>query len=342
MNLKEVMDSIETIPNVSIALDLSVHQLCNFDSNCPKAIRLRELIAGAGIDMGQILQGYAQITSQPALNRPITPEELIPNIDSTTDGRVGITVAGITQTFDFTDQIRQQLRRNLLERIRRIQVERASIGTIANSLYLAYTRAMYRAKENRVVEQLHFPIAELLANKVISNKGEGGGYDFFFPVTYEPGYLIESGIRYKISRADRERIRRDNLFLKITITSSKTFHDVTLIYNDSRIFQHYHGSSWDCWGSMTLPSRWDGTVRQLQQIVHERMGSLSTINLNSILLHQPTGMPADEVLKTRATRLGREGEIRQTNELPINSNVEILAVEPAFVQQPVRTTWRRH
>ncbi len=352
MNLKEVMDSIETIPNTSIALDLSVHNACDFDSNCPKAIRLRELIHEAGIDMGQILQGYAQITSQPAPEAPITVDNLLPNLQTQIDGHVRISIIGHEATVDLTEEIQDQVRAVLGAKLRTMQAIRVSLEQVSASLYDAYIKAISLAKKSKVVEQVQFPVKELLSNKVISNKGQDGGYDLYFPVIYEPGYLIGSGIRYEIAEADKRRIRQDNLFLKIVITSSRTFKEVTLINDRGDVFQHYHGRGWDCWGSMTLPAKWDGTVRQLQQIVHERMGSLSTINLNSILNHQPVGMPTDSQLRDRATQLGREGEIRQLreNEPPITFTMGIdgaigtVVFEPVEVPvpQPARPGWGRH
>ncbi len=312
MTLREVMSAIETIPDVSVVLDLSVHALCEFNSNCPKAIQLRQLIGEAGINMGQILQGYAQITSTVAPKEPVSVETLLPDLNTSINGNITIGIMGHLVPLDLTEEIKVGVTSALHDRLRRLNETRVSISKIASSLYGAYTLAIDEAKKSKVVKQVQFPVKELLANKVISNKGEDGGYNFYIPVTYEPKYLIYNGVRYELHEADKIGLRRDNLFLEIVITGNNTFVTATLIDKNNKIFQHYHGRGYDCWGTLHLPERWDGSVRQLQQIVHEGMGSLVTINLNSILNHHPEGMPVDTELRARATKLGKEGEITES------------------------------
>jgi len=320
MNLKDVMESLETINGVNIVLDLSTHAACDFDSNCPKAIKLRQLIAEAGVNMGQIIQGYGQLTTQIPPDRPISVDSLFPNTNGEgVDGRVQVTIAGQSQRFDFTEEIKRQLQQQLSSQLARIQETKLDIDIIANSLYFTYLQSIDRAKNTKTVEQIQFPIRDLLANKIISNKNELGSYDFFVPVTYNPQYLIDNGVRYAITDKDMVLIKRDNCFIRIELTKKKKFRQITLIKQDGTMLEHYHGIPGnDCWGNIRLPEKWDNTARQLQQIAHERIGALGTVNYNSILNHEPDGMPTDRKLRDRVKEIGKEGELRPTNDPPIS------------------------
>ena len=347
MNLKDIMLAMDTIPEAAIALDLGVHAACEFDSNCPKAIRLRTLIQESGINMAQILQGYATVSSQSPPDRPINIDTLFPASNTNVDGHITVDIMGKRQTFDLSDEIRRQVISQLSSRLRTIQETQVSVGRIADSLYHAYSQAIDKARNSKVVPQLEFPAKELLANKIISNKRTEGGYNFYIPTTYKPLYLIDNGIRYKIADMDIGAIKRDNCFLKIQVNSSKTFQAVTLVTAEDVELNHYHGrAGQDCWGTMRLPERWDGTARQLQQITHERMGALVTVNYNSILTHEPINMPTDRQLRSRVIEMGREGELRPQadNEPPITFTMRpdgTIGAETPLVQVPVPLTQTR-
>jgi hypothetical protein len=272
--------------------------------------------------MTQIISAYGALTSSQQPNRPVNIDSIMPSISPEIDGNIGITVLGQEFRVDLTENIKTQIRSQLADRLRRFERQRDSIQDISSALYNTYLRAIDSQRNSRVVQQVEFSQEDLLRYKIISNKS-GDGYDFYMPATYEPTGMIRDSVRYELSPVDKLGLKREDLFFAIHVTASKTFRDRKLIDKTGSIFVHYHGStSHDCWGTIPLPEKWNGTATQLYTIYRSHILALKTINFNSILVHNPDGMPTDRQLLDRATRLGVEGQV----------SVE----EPAMVENTTR------
>ncbi len=109
--------------------------------------------------------------------------------------------------------------------------------------------------------------------------------------------------------ADVATIRRD-VSVVFPITPAGNFMNVYLINMDGSKLSHYHGRGGDCWGqTLKFPERWDKTIGSLGRLAYQIQATLSTINLDSLMQHEPTGMPHEDALMERATRLGEEGRV---------------------------------
>jgi len=160
---------------------------------------------------------------------------------------------------------------------------------------------------------LSFDTRELLASNCLVTT-DRDKYVFLFPVEYKPEYLVRDGTRYKMADEDIEATTRQ-VYLKFIVTKNNRFTSASLHDGTGDKFQHYHGDSvYDCWGNVRLPTQWDGRLRSLVRLVTTLMRSLATVNLNSILEHDPPSMPDTDGLEDRATELGKEGEIEVQDE----------------------------
>jgi hypothetical protein len=124
--------------------------------------------------------------------------------------------------------------------------------------------------------------------------------------------VVQDGIRYALAEADKKAIVRD------AVLGFKFSHDLiplsVLIYNtDFSKFHHYHGTGGDdCWGTVSVPKKWDGSVDQLVRLKHLLLGSLKTINASSLMDNGAgCGMPNIFDMRDRATKLGKEGVLRK-------------------------------
>jgi hypothetical protein len=301
MNLQETVRALEA-KNIQVAIDVGVHSGCALDSNCPKAVELRRYIAGAGVTLEQLLEGY-EVISAPD---PVRLDDITPDIE----GRTSIVIAGQQVQLDLTNLINEQVRQAWGRRVANLQDMEGRIRRTGRGLYDAYLDEIRRSRNKHTLPQLSYSTRALIEAGCLITSGERH-YIFLFPDIYNPQYLIKDGFRYKMSDEHIIQLQRP-VYLKFSLTpvERKFYVLPTLLTPDWEKFRHYHGRTSDCWGQVTIPERWDGTLTSLKRLNDLLMKSLITINLNSLVERQPPDMPhAHDTLLVRSTVLGREGEL---------------------------------
>ncbi len=305
MNLREVVDSLEAM-DVHLAIDLGVHTRCLIDSNCPKAIELRKLIGDAGVGLPEILEGYRAVTA-------IDPIDWSDN-HFQIDGKVTVTVAGHPLELDLTQEIESRLNDQLRTKLDRINRQGDQIRSLGCSLYSRYLEEIAKQRRTGFLPQLSFTQQDLMRFNILVSS-EQDNYIFLAPCTYRPEYIVNSGVRFELSTADKKVIRRD-MVLKFVISRGARFVQITQLDMGGRHLQHYHsrGVS-DCWGQIQLPQQWDRTLEQLDRLRISLSNALVTIDYNSLMQREPPGMPNADTVLRRATELGREGVIEEQPEV---------------------------
>ncbi len=318
MNLYETTQALEA-KHIAVALDLGVHGSCELMSNCPLAIKLRQLIGESGLTMEQVFEGFVQ-AGQEHLGLPEIPQV---NFQA-----YAVLIINEHQVrVDLTDALSGNLRASIKARLRELNDMRSTLVGIGHRLMYVYNSNLRRARETRVLPIPQYTQGELLRTGVqVCLNTARDGYLFFLPFTYRPGFIVNDGIRCELAATDKARLNQ--LVILGQEIKNNRWITVTLLTLDGEKFYHYHGGTQDCWGQIHHPDEWDGTLTQL--VWHKELleRSLVTINYNSMMNQgQPGhGMPTARDLLTRSTRLGREGDIP--------------TAEPTPESQQARAGWR--
>jgi hypothetical protein len=327
MNLRETIQALEA-KGITVANDLGVHENCAIDSNCPKAIEVRKIIGESGVTLEQLLEGF----TQPEVESPAIE---LPEIN----GDAEISVAGRRLKLDFNSIIKDELRSLIRRKLSQIEEHSGHLKNIGYGWNSYYQREIARVRTTKVLPQLSFPIEELSRTGCMITS-QGDNYVFLFKTEYHPEYIVSDGVRFKLSDNDTALLKGDTM-LKYVITRERKFLTKPALLNDKGSkFYHYHGSGSDCWGTITFPTTWDGTLNSLYQESITLMKSLITINRNSPMNREPAGMPNLQDLFSRATRLGMEGVIDRPIP-PVETPQDDGSRFTTDIPQPVRGWGRR-
>ena len=301
MNLAQTVQALEA-NGIVIALDCGVHQNCDINSNCPLAVELRKVINESGLTLAQLLEGFvASQEAPPAYQEPRLPEF---------NGVAEISIAGRTVPVDFTDTIRQQLGRAYETKLHQFQQDGAQAREVGLALYRSYLDQIRALRNTRTLPQLQLSKRELTSTGcLVTINDENNAYELMFPLLYNPEYAVHNGTRYRMAVKDIIDCKRD-VWVVFAITKERKITRTELINQDGSKFSHYHGSGWDCWGTVKMPVTWDGRLTSLHNLVVQLRGILATVNMDSLLNRNPSGMPTSQAMFERATVMGREGEIK--------------------------------
>jgi len=181
------------------------------------------------------------------------------------------------------------------------------LRNIGISLFQTYRNKEEELSRGRSLPQLSFSIREIIRSGCLITS-QNGRYVFLFPFEYSPKDIFDNGTRHQISGGMVERISRKALLEITTEGRGNAIYAPRVLNGSGAKLEHYHGStSSDCWGSIPLPNRWDGTFLAIHSLARELIGSLSTINYNSVMRRHPFDMPNADIVLASATRLGVEG-----------------------------------
>lgn len=160
MNLQQTVESLgqtvtEEYPQgVTLAIDVGVHSYCDINSNCPVAVELRKIIHETGINLQQLLEGFAATQETP-------PEPLVNGHQVEFDGRATIRVAGQNIQLNFDDIISQQLREVIRSKTNELDRMSASFNELGRGLYRTYLNQIAGLRTTKELSQLKFSVAEL-------------------------------------------------------------------------------------------------------------------------------------------------------------------------------------
>ena len=297
MTLQQTIEVLGNL-NIQTALDVGVHANCDLQSNCPIAVQLRKVVGEAHITGEQLLTGLAAITVSP-------PEAIhfeLPKVEAIAD----LNIAGIPVRLDLAPVINPQLTRFYQGYITQLQNGSRQLATMGRGLYSSYALAIQESRKLKELPQLIFTIPDIIKANCMVTSG-GSNYFFLFPRLYSPQYIVTRGVRYKIADTDIIHLIH-KINVQLTISRDNRFVDMRILNEHGEKFVHYHGrAGGDCWGQVTRPPIWDKRLRSLENLIIQLMGSLSTINKDSMLEREPPGMPHIDVLFGRSTRQGEEG-----------------------------------
>lgn len=309
LKLNEVAASLENIktekyPNgLAIAQNFGNHVYCSIDSNCPEAIKLRKILSEAELSIDEVNTAYNEFRA-PAPDPPVNFH--LPSLR----GSVTVFVNERPVEVDIGDNLEEQVRQGMFNKWTTFQRSREQFNSLGRDLFHSYLYYINEARKTKALIQLNFPLEEVLKYGVYCTTNGKDCYLFIYPFTYAPEYIYAKDERYRISKEDREKIRRD-VYLVITITSGMKVMIPHLINANESKFIHYHADeARDCWGGTKLPEeRWNKSLKFLFELKLSLESALVTINRNSPLTSRPRGMPTLEDLLNRSKKLGKEGEV---------------------------------
>jgi len=296
-NLFQVVKALEG-NSIQIALDVGVHGNCQINSNCPIAVELRKIIKDTGVDLAQLLEGYAVTMAQP---QPAI-EYALPPID----GKVEIKVGGYPVPIDLTELFNKEVSQRWKRKMTEVASRDSVVARVAKSLHEQYTSRVRELDSARTLPALNFSAAEVI-DAGCSVTASRGSYLFIFPILYEPHWIVNSGCRYEIIEDDIKAIST-KAYVKISITRDRKITEIKLLSDIGYGLEHYHGrESSDCWGFVKIPETWDGRLESLKTLVRQLVGALATVNYNSLIQHDPVDMPGIGGVLSRSKKLGEEG-----------------------------------
>jgi len=302
---------------IEVSLDLGVHAQCDIDSNCPLAIQVRKIIKESGIPVLTLLDTYARL-SKPAIPEPLKLD--LPDIS----GEITLTMGGNPLKFDITKAINAQISKVGMLKLEELRAIEFSLVNMGKQLNFDYARLVEEAKKARSLQQLSFPEDELLRYRVIINT-DNKNYLFMFPLYYSPQWIVHGGIRYETNPLDVKGLSRE-VYVVFPIDLNKNLMRAYILTSAGKKFSHYHGADGDCWGHLSgkFPARWDGKLSSLGNMVSYMEKALATVNGDSLMNSDPSGMPRYKDLIGRAKKLGLEGEIRA-----VDKDKPVVGTEPA-------------
>jgi hypothetical protein len=314
-----------------VAIDLGSHMYCSLDSNCPKAVELRRMIGEMGLELTDI------VVSLPATIDSRELEEL------KVSGVLSINLGGnepVTLCMD--NYVSNGIKSAIREKLKHIERVEDHLHEVAAGYMREQVRVLEGLRNVQKLEQLPFSMDELLKYRcmitVIS-----GRYRLLFPFKYAPAYLYKGGTRYAMSPEHVTGMKK-RVHIAYDLTVDFRFycrpHLVQLISGVALPFQQYHGrdSSSMCWGLVELPKVWDKKLSSLYQLTKLLERSLETINLDSLMVHHPNGMPDYGELFQMATVLGREGVIAEP--VPEVESYDDTDEDADYYDEPLEETTR--
>lgn len=307
---------------IVISADFGNHTSCYLDTNCPEAVRVRKALDEAGVKLEELAELHHSLLHEP----PPVPYRFPPSLDIS--GKINVEIGGKRFEVETGDSLREQIERNLARRYNDFILVEERLRNTARDMYSNYVYQTEVSRRNRVLPQLHFPLRNLMLYHCFVSMGEGDRHDYYmiyFPIHYAPEYLTSDFKRWRILKAHQDAIVRDVL-VGFPIFANWQM-EVPLLYTlEGKKFQHYHGGSYDCWGSHRHKSKWDGSLEQLYEYSRELEKMLKTINKDSLMKPYPPGMPEYAELEKNATLLGEEGQYKKgsgkkdadSDEQPVN------------------------
>ena len=305
LNLQQTIQSLEE-NNIAVAINIGVHKHCNINSNCPLAVELRKLVHKSGITLAQLIEGFTA-SQESAKEVSYTLPEF--------NGKAVINIAGQEVTIDFSDVIERQMGAAFAMKKQEFNGMGLQIKNIGSSLFASYTDKIQQLEQTKTLPQLEFSTKELIkANCLITSNNARGCYPFLFARRYNPQWIITNRKRYKMATKDIKKVEGD-IYIQFTISKAKKIVNTVIFDSAGDKFSHYHGGGHregdDCWGQVKLPDVWDGTLESLSNLVIQLMGSLATINKDSLWARHPNNMPSIDSLMERSTELGEEGLVEE-------------------------------
>lgn len=303
LGVAQALSLLEIHKKIITGIDIGLHHYCDLTSNCPIAIQVRRVMLESKVTVEE-LQSLIGKADNIQCVYPVRDEDF-PQVTAKIQLRIGNkTVSLDVEDLGVTDLV-EAIENKRAELI----YERGRLVTMGRDMQATYVNAIANVRKTKFLPQLQLFTPELLKYGVIVN-GAGNSYQFFFPFIYSPAYTITNGVRYAISSENSKIITRE-CYLMFEVKEKRI--SPPIVFNrEGRKMQHYHGDVTDCWGSVDYPREWDGTVKQLYNTMVVLTKSLITINLDSLMVREPAGMPHIQLLKDSMKKVGREGDIEGT------------------------------
>jgi hypothetical protein len=298
LTLKDVLEAVEAQGTI-IAFDMGEHWYCTIDSNCPKAVALRRILGEAKIEWEK-------------LERYQKPENVFANHEILRPLTAKVTLGG--QEIDLSNLVNQEAVYQIQRLIDNATENRTRVSRLGDGFYATYIQQLREARKTTTLPQLHFPIELLLSLKCTIGIGDDKRYyQVGFECKYAPKWLYTTGKRYEISATVAKTLERDAILVFYLTRDRKLLAPILLKRNGQKL-NHYHGYVSDCWGTAKMIERWDGSLQQLWNQFRLLTGALTTINLDSLMSHQPDDMPHVDELKRHSVIMGEEGKLDATPE----------------------------
>lgn len=302
LNLQQTVQALEQ-KGILVLTDVGVHRHCDINSNCPVAVELRRFIQESGTTLPDLIEGFAATQVPPPV--PLSEDEY------RVDGKTQVIIGGHTISLDLTDMLKEKIESAWNYKLRELNRSLERVQVLGERLYHTYLGKIDNLYRTRALPMPNHSASDILKYGCYLAKTEdiGDSYLYIFPREYNPQYLVRDGIRYRMAKEDVQAIRRP-VNVVIVIRDQKILR-VEVVDQQGRGFYHYHGEpGGDCWGNVVLPQRWDGSLQGLTDVVRNLMGSLATINMNSLMHRDPDDMPEIGDVMDRSTEMGEEGVIQ--------------------------------
>lgn len=345
LTLQQTVDGLESMRNdefpegMSIGLNLGEHGYCEIRSNCPLAVRLRTMVEEMGIDLEKFINEYQETPPDPLTFADWS------NTISEVEGDLSLTIGGQTFHLDYTTIVTDHLKQAIQTRLTRMRDIEQSLVRLKQDYYSTYKNEVLLRRERRgLTLPGSFTSVDLASWGITMGTGyNGSNYEFILPLPYDPAFVFSRGQKYAILERHQQALRRDNVVLFLDITPNYKFRRAQTMQRVAKerkshytSFSHYHGSGGDdCWGSVVLPAKWEGTIGQLLRLRDELAVSLTTINKDSLMNSHPVDMLAIQTIMEKATQLGTEGEVtRSPDSDPDKPDITFVDLESIIIDEP--------
>lgn len=304
--LHDVLQTLEQQGKL-IAFDMGEHQYCRIDSNCPRAVELRKIIAEMGVDYKTL----PRPSDEGVMN--LLPTDINP---ITTEVRIG------TTAIDASALIREEAMHKLRILITEAENCRSQVARLGRGYNVTYNQRVAELRKQGRLPQLSFSLSEMVKYDCrVTADADGKYYLFCFGFLYFPQYTYHNGDRFTITPSYAEGLKR-NVWLVYKIAKNRTVVETRIVDSTGRKFQHYHGADGgDCWGQNEKIHDWDGTLKQLGEKTITLSRALATVNMDSLLNRNPEGFPLPSDLQKHTKKLGEEGRTTDSVDLPTPERV---------------------
>jgi len=317
MHLRDVIQALEE-NKIQVALDIGVHARCSIESNCPMAVELRKIIRESGVPLTQLMETYNRSNNPNPSGVPsFNVQELVPPTD------IPVNIGGQRVVLNLHQVLGSCLDSALASKLSSLEGATAMVRKLGMSFHSTCINTVHELRRSVTLPQLELPLSKLISMSCTFTK-EGSSYVFLFKREYKPEYLVTYGKRYKIREEVVIQLQRI-FYITMYIDRGGKILRIKTLDVAGRDFSHYHGGppkTYDCWGKVKLPTKWNGDLDELGALVNMLIGSLKTINLDSLMNREPVGMIDSRTLLNQAKLLGEEGKM--DFETPANDTVPVL------------------
>ena len=294
-NLAYVAEYLEK-KGILVADDFDVHASCLIESNCTEAIKMRKIIAEAGLQLSDVIKGTEELCKGIIGYIEPFPKPNFPEFS----GKAVVKIGGQEIELDLSAELEAQLEHYFKDQLQKFRDSQSRVYALGADLFHNYLSNVEQVRRQRKLPQEGTFAGELLKHNCTVAYGDHRSWLFIFPFKYAPEWLYTRGKRYDLCKEHKEKLKLETgIYNMFQITVERKLMRPKLVFKDLTKFRHYHGSGdSDCWGELKFPKNWTGDLKELAELNYRCEAAEFTINRDSLVNSNPPGLiPVPELLK---------------------------------------------